>query len=169
MRKIAIFSLLLLLVIILVSSGCSAPSGQNPPAQTSPPMTPTITPIATPVPTTIPTTIATPVPPPATPAERKITDGYWCRKTTINIGNAPTEITECYQFLPDGTFRWGYTPGQPMGKSLSCQAPNVQCEYTLNADGRYEVKGGYLYKLSGDQLVDPHDPPYFTYTATGIP
>ena len=169
MRKMVIFSLLLLSAIILVSCGCSAPSGQNPPAQTSPPMTTMITTIATPVPTTIPTTISTPVPPPATPAERKITDGYWCRKTTINIGNAPTEITECYQFLPDGTFRWGYSPGWPMGKSRSCQAPNVQCEYTLKADGRYEVQGGYLYKLTGDQLVDPHDPPYFTYTATGIP
>ena len=169
MRKRSIVTLLLLLAILLMSSGCSAPSGQNGPAQTSPLMTTTITTLPTPVPTTIPTTIPTPLPTPAAPAERKITDGYWCRDTTINIGNANTEITECYQFLPDGTFRWGYSPGRPMGKSQSCEAPNIRCEYSLNADGRYEVQGGFLYTLSGDQLIDPHDPPYFTYSVQGIP
>ena len=169
MRKRTVLSLLLLLALLLAGSGCSAPSGQNQPAQPSPPVTTVITTPPTPVPTPVPTTISTPVPPPATPEERKITDGYWCRRTTINIGNANTDITECYQFLEDGTFRWGYSPGRPMGKSQSCEAPNIRCEYRLTTDRQYELQGGYFLTLSGDQLVDPHDPPYFTYTTKGIP
>jgi hypothetical protein len=166
MRKILFLSLLLIAALFLMCAGCT--QGQ-PSASQAPPASPTV--VKTTI-TTVPTTLPTPLPAvstPATPAPRQITDGYWCRKTTINIGNAPTEILECYQFLPDGTFRWGYSPGWPMGKSPSCLAPNVKCEYTLNPDGRYEVEGGYFYTLTGDLLIDPHDPPYFTYSIKGIP
>jgi len=111
-----------------------------------------------------------PAPTPAAAASRKITDGFWCRDTTMNIGKAPTKVKECYQFFPDGTYKWGYTPGWPMGKSLSCSgSKEAQCEYSINANGKIEVQGGYSYTLSGYQLIDPHDPPYFTWTATGIP
>lgn len=101
--------------------------------------------------------------------QHKITDGYWCRDTTKNIGKDPTNVKECYQFFSDGTFKWGYAPGYPMGKSQSCWAPNVKCEYSLNPKGQYEVSGGYFYTLSGDSLVDPFDPPYFRWSSTGIP
>jgi hypothetical protein len=141
--------------------------------------------VTTPAPVNTPpvavATATTPVtahPPPSTapaPASvpapaRKITDGFWCRDTTINIGKAPTSVKECYQFFVDGTYKWGYTPGWPMGKSLSCSgSPDVQCEYSLRPDGKIEVQGGYSYTVSGDALIDPHDPPYFIWTATGIP
>jgi hypothetical protein len=121
----------------------------------------TITRVVTPIPTPAPTPIPT--------IQRKITDGFWCRDTTINIGKAPTNVRECYQFLSDGTFKWGYSPGYPMGKSPSCWSPNVKCEYSLNANGKYEVQGGYFYTLSGDTLIDPHNPPYFKWSSTGIP
>jgi hypothetical protein len=165
MRKIMFISLLILVGIFLICAGCSAPPAQKQPTPSPTTLVTTMTTIPTPV----PTTISTPIPTPTPPKQRQITDGYWCRKTTINIGNAPTEIRECYQFSPDGTFKWGYSPGYPMGKSRSCSAPNVKCEYSLNPNGKYEVQGGYFYTLSGDQLVDPHDPPYFTYSANGIP
>jgi hypothetical protein len=87
----------------------------------------------------------------------------------MNIGKAPTNVRECYQFFSDGTFNWGYSPGRIMGKSPSCWSPNVKCEYSLNAKGQYEVQGGYIYTLSGDILIDPHDPPYFARSSTGIP
>ena len=99
----------------------------------------------------------------------KITDGFWCRETTKNIGKAPTEVRECYQFLSDGTFRWGYSPGYLMGKSPSCWAPNVECEYSILSNGRYEVQGGYIYTLSENILIDPMDPPYFLWSPSGIP
>ena len=47
--------------------------------------------------------------------------------------------------------------------------PGIKCTYVLNGKGLYEVEGGYLYILSGDSLIDLHDPPYFTRSATGIP
>jgi hypothetical protein len=110
--------------------------------------------------------VATPVP----VVSRTITDGFWCRDTTINIGKAPTEVRECYQFFMDGTYKWGYTPGWPMGKSLSCSgSPDAKCGYSLNPNGKIEVQGGYSYTVSGDALIDPHDPPYFIRSATGIP
>jgi len=101
---------------------------------------------------------------------RNVTDGFWCRETTMNIGKAPTDVKECYQFFPDGTYKWGYAPGWPMGKSLSCSgSADAKCVYSLNPNGKIEVQGGYSYTLSGDALIDPHDPPYFIRTATGIP
>jgi hypothetical protein len=88
----------------------------------------------------------------------------------MNIGKAPTAVTECYQFFPDMTYKWGYSPGRPMGKSLSCSGdPSAKCVYAFNAKGQYEVEGGYAYTLSGDTLIDPHNPPYFTRSSTGIP
>jgi hypothetical protein len=98
-----------------------------------------------------------------------ITEGYWCRKTTMNIGKAPTDVMECYQFFTDGTFQWGYSPGRPMGKSLSCWAPDVKCDYSFKANGHYEVEGGYSFTLSGQALYDPLDPPSYAWSPTGIP
>jgi hypothetical protein len=121
----------------------------------------TITRVITPIPTPIPTPFTTYAP--------KITDGFWCRFTTKNIGKDPTDVTECYQFFTDGTFKWGYSPGYPMGKSPSCWSPDVKCVYSYNSNGKYEVQGGYSYTLSGINLIDPHDPPYFVWRATGIP
>lgn len=120
-----------------------------------------ITPIRTP--------IQTPIPTPIPVIQHKISDGYWCRDTTMNLGKAPTDVKECYQFFADGTFKWGYFPGYPMGKSPSCWSPNVRCEYKLNSRGQYEVQGGYTYTLSDNMLVDPHDPPYFKWSSTGVP
>jgi TM2 domain-containing membrane protein YozV len=122
-----------------------------------------------PIQTTIPI-IRTPVPTPIPQIQHRISDGFWCRATTINIGKAPTDVKECYQFLSDGTFKWGYSPGWPMGKSPSCSgAMNAKCIYSLNPAGKYEVQGGYIFSLSGDLLIDAHNPPYYRWSATGIP
>ena len=122
-----------------------------------------------PIKTTVPV-IRTPAPTPIPTIQHKITDGFWCRKTTINIGKAPTDINECYQFSSDGTFRWGYSPGWPMGKSPSCSGEaGAKCTYSLNSAGKYEVQGGYIFTLSGDSLIDVHNPPYYRWSATGIP
>jgi hypothetical protein len=157
---------ILLLVTALVTTGCvnnNQDTGITP-AQTTP------SDLSTPAITTAVTTIQTPAPTPVPLAERKITDGFWCRETTMNIGKAPTDVKECYQFFSDGTYKWGYSPGWTMGKSLSCSgAQDAKCEYSFNAKGHYEVQGGYSYMLSGDTLIDPHDPPYFQWTPAGIP
>jgi TM2 domain-containing membrane protein YozV len=113
--------------------------------------------------------IRTPYPTPVPTIQRRITDGYWCRATTVNIGKDPTDVKECYQFLSDGTFKWGYSPGWPMGKSASCFGENMKCAYSLNPAGKYEVQGGYIFTLSGDSLIDAHNPPYYRWTTTGIP
>lgn len=142
--------------------GCTTQT--TPPVSTPVVVTPAVVPTAT-VPLT---TIQTPVP--TTTAKRdKITDGFWCRDTTMNLGKAPTDVRECYKFSTDGTFTWGYAPGRLMGKSPSCWAPDVNCTYSLTADGKYQVSGGYFYTLSGDILVDSHDQPAFTRSLTGIP
>jgi hypothetical protein len=160
-----------LLVAVLITAGCGNKTqdtaAQSPEKATTVPVS-TLPP--TPPPTTIITTPPATTPAPALPLQRKITDGYWCRDTTINIGKAPTNVKECYQFFEDGTFKWGYSPGMTMGRSPSCSAEmNAKCTYVLGPNGKYEVQGGYQYTLSGDALIDPHDPPYFIYTATGIP
>jgi hypothetical protein len=158
-----------LLAALLVTAGCSGVN--QAPSVTPTPQIIYVTVLVTPTPPiTEETTAATAPPALDTPSERKITDGYWCRDTTMNIGTAPTEIKECYQFFPDMTYKWGYSPGWRMGKSLSCSGdPGVKCTYVLNGKGLYEVEGGYSYILSGDSLIDPHDPPYFTWSAAGIP
>lgn len=57
-----------------------------------------------------------------------------------------------------------------MGKSPSCSgAANAKCVYSFNSKGQFEVEGGYSYILSGDTLIDPHNPPYFKWSSTGIP
>ena len=165
------FLLVVLLVAVLITAGC-ANKNQN--TSGVPPQTTTIVPVSTllstPPPATVITTTPTPNSTPALPLQRKITDGFWCRDTTMNIGKAPTEVKECYQFFDDGTFKWGYSPGELMGRSPSCSAEmDAKCTYVLGSNGKYEVQGGYFYTLSGDALIDPHDPPYFIYTATGIP
>lgn len=160
---------IVVLVAILATAGCTG--GNQAPAVTPTPQIIYVTVLVTPsAPVTTITTATTAPPVPETPAERKITDGYWCRDTTMNIGTAPTDITECYRFFPDGTYKWGYSPGWPMGKSRSCSGdPAIKCTYTLNGKGQYEVEGGYSYTLSGDSLIDAHDPPYFLWSAMGIP
>jgi len=102
--------------------------------------------------------------------EHMITDGYWCRERWLNIGKAPTYVKECYRFFDDGTYLYGYNPGKLMGKSSSCSGdPAAKCAYSLTDTGLYELEGGYYYTKSGDLLIDPHDPPYFMWTDTGIP
>ena len=160
---------IVLLVAVLVTAGCTG--GNKTPAVTPTPQIVYVTVLVTP---TAPVTTVTPVSMvtlvPATPAEREITDGYWCRDTTMNIGTAPTKVTECYQFFPDMTYKWGFSPGWPMGKSRSCSGdPSIKCTYTFNAKDQYEVQGGYSYTLTGDSLIDAHDPPYFFWSAKGIP
>ena len=161
--------LIVLMVAVLVTAGCTG--GNQTPAVTPTPQTVPVTVLVTPTPpvtTVTPAMMVTLVP--DTPAERKITDGYWCRDTTMNIGTASTEVTECYRFFPDGTYNWGYSPGWLMGKSRSCSGdPRVKCTYVFNAKGQYEVEGGYSFTLMGDSLVDAHDPPYFLWSAAGIP
>lgn len=161
--------LIFFLIAVLATAGCSNKdqnTGVTPGSTTIVPV-PTIT---TAPPTTVVTTTATPVPTPTPVVPRKITDGYWCRETTMNIGKDPTDIRECYQFFEDGSFKWGYTPGWPMGKSRSCSgSPADKCTYSLSSNGKYEIQGGYFYTLSGDYLIDAHDPPYFIWTETGIP
>jgi len=166
MKTYPVFVIMLLCGAVVFTTGCTGQT--TPPGSTSVPGTTTSV--------LVTTTLLTPDTAPATTAQTptpkmqdKITDGFWCRDTTMNIGKAPTNVKECYQFFDDGTFRWGYSPGWLMGKSPSCPAPDAKCGYTLNPDGRYEVQGGYFYTLSGDTLIDPHDPPYFTRSSTGIP
>lgn len=174
--------ILVILVIAAVIVFTTIPSGNSPVQTKTVPVQPTGTPpvsnddtrgvvsTATSQTTTNLPESARPAATPVPLVSRKITDGFWCRDTTINIGKAPTEVRECYQFFMDGTYKWGYTPGWPMGKSLSCSgSPDAQCEYSLNPNGKIEVQGGYSYTVSGDALIDPHDPPYFIWTATGIP
>jgi hypothetical protein len=165
MRTIITISLIFFLVLSLTSAGCGTAT-KSPPAQTTATILPTS-------PREPPTSIPTPTPAPTpipTVQKPTITDGFWCRETTMNIGKAPTAVTECYQFFPDMTYKWGYSPGRPMGKSLSCSGdPSAKCVYAFNAKGQYEVEGGYAYTLSGDTLIDPHAPPYFTRSSTGIP
>jgi hypothetical protein len=156
---------LLVLMTVLVTAGCIEET-----YDTVTPVPKTTLPLATPVKTLPVITIQTPVTATLPVAERSITEGFWCRDTTMNIGKAPTVVRECYQFFADGTYKWGYSPGQALGKSSSCSGdPRVQCAYSLNANGRYEVEGGYFYTRAGNALIDPHDPPYFIWTATGIP
>lgn len=156
--------LIFFLAAVLVTAGCSDKSQD---AVVTAALT---TPAPAPVATTAVTTMRTPEPAPVTSAVRTITDGFWCRETTINIDKASTDIRECYQFFPDGTYKWGYAPGRAMGKSPSCPGdPALQCTYFVNAKGQYQVMGGYYYTLSGNELIDPHDPPYFLWSSTGIP
>ncbi|MEI7856326.1 MAG: hypothetical protein WCH85_02365 [Methanomicrobiales archaeon] len=160
---------ILILVTVLATAGCTVE--EQTPAVTPAPQIVYVTVLVTPTtPSTTETTALTVPPTPGIPTERKITDGYWCRETTMNIGTAPTDITECYRFFPDKTYKWGYSPGWPMGKSRSCSGdPSMKCTYVLNGKGQYEVEGGYSYTLSGDSLIDAHDPPYFLWSARGIP
>lgn len=164
------YVIVLLCVAVVLTTGCT--SQTTPTGSTSVSKTSTPVPVTTALLTTAtvqPTTMQTHAPTPPPIIQDKITDGFWCRDTTMNIGKAPTNVRECYQFLTDGTFRWGYSPGYPMGRSPSCWSPDVQCTYFLNSKGQYEVSGGYSYTLTGDTLIDPHDPPYFTRSLTGIP
>jgi|WetSurMetagenome_2_1015567.scaffolds.fasta_scaffold14423_6 hypothetical protein len=163
--------LLFLLVAVLITAGCG---NKNQDTSVVPPQATTIvtvSAITTTLPlTTVITTVQTSAPTPVPVLQRKITDGFWCRDTTMNIGKAPTDVRECYQFFSDGTYKWGYSPGWPMGKSPSCSgSADVKCVYTLNANSKYEVEGGYSYILSGDNLIDPHNPPYFIWSSAGIP
>jgi hypothetical protein len=161
--------LLFFLIVVLITAGCG---NKNQDTVVVPSHTTTIVPALTNTPTPPVTTVtmSTPAPTPVPVLQRKITEGFWCRDTTINIGKKPTAVTECYQFFTDGTYKWGYSPGHAMGKSSSCSgSADVKCAYTLNPDGKYEVEGGYSYTLSGDNLIDPHDPPYFIWSSTGIP
>jgi hypothetical protein len=159
---------IVLLMAVLITAGCAG--GNQNSAATPTPQIVYVTVLVTPSPTIITPTTPTPAPTPVPVMQRKITDGFWCRDTTINIGKAPTDVTECYQFFSDGTYRWGYFPGRPMGKSQSCSGdPNAKCEYSFNSKGQYEVQGGYAFILSGDTLTNPHDPPYFRWSSTGIP
>jgi hypothetical protein len=157
---------IVLLVVVLITAGCTGGDQKSAGTPTSAASTP---PPTTTMITTVMTTVSTPVPTPVPVTARKITDGYWCRDTSLNIGKDPTNVRECYRFFSDGTFKWGYSPGYPLGKSRSCSAPNVKCEYSLNSKGKYDVQGGYSFTLSGDSLIDPHDPPYFSWSSTGIP
>jgi hypothetical protein len=168
MKNRQIMGVLTFLILgTLLMSGCTGPkSTGTAPVTTPAPQIVYVTVTATPPETTA---SATPVKTTITTIQDKITDGFWCRDTTMNIGKAPTNVRECYQFFTDGTFKWGYSPGRLMGKSPSCSSPNVKCEYSFNAKGQYEVQGGYFYTKSGDTLIDPHDPPYFQRSWTGIP
>jgi hypothetical protein len=155
-----------LIIALLVTAGCTG--GNQKPAATPSPVPTTVR--ATSVVTTTIPTIITPPPTTVPPRERQVTDGFWCRYTTVNIGKAPTDVTECLRFFPDMTYQWGYSPGSPMGKSPSCSgSPGAKCVYSVNAKGQFQLEGGYSYTLSGDALIDPHDPPYFLYSPTGIP
>jgi hypothetical protein len=170
MKNLQIIGVLTFLIIgTILMSGCTNPGSTS------------MTPVATPTPQIVyvtvlvtqtppPTVAITPAPTPIPAIQHNFTNGFWCRDKTINIGKAPTEVTECYQFFSDGTYKWGYSPGRPMGKSQSCSGdPNIKCEYSINSRGQYEVEGGYAFILSGDTLIDPHDPPYFKWSSTGIP
>ena len=129
-----------------------------------------VTVLVTPTPTPTPTDVITPAPTLISALKHNFTDGFWCRDKTLNVGKAPKDVRECYKFFSDGTFKWGYSPGKLMGKSPSCSGdPNANCSYSINPTGQIEVEGGYAFILSGDTLVDPHDPPHFTWSSTGIP
>jgi hypothetical protein len=169
MKTDSVLVIILICVTFVFTSGCTgqtAPAGSIPTSDISTRVTVTTTvlPITAP-----PTTIQTPAPTPLPEKHDKITDGFWCRDKTMNIGKASKNVRECYKFSPDGTFTWGYSPGRLMGKSPSCWAPDVNCTYSLTANGQYEISGGYFFTLSGDILVDPHDQPYFSRSSTGIP
>ena len=98
-------------------TGPVQPAGTTPiPNEKTPGVVSTVTSQAT---TNLPVS-ATPAPIPVPVVSRNISDGFWCRDTTMNISKAPTDVKECYQFFPDGTYKWGYSHGWPMGKSLSC-------------------------------------------------
>jgi hypothetical protein len=156
----------LLLVTALVTTGCIENTRND---GTSPVGTTTV-PFSTPAIITTSTTFQLPELTPIPYAERTITDGFWCRDTTMNIRKAPTNVRECYRFFPDGTYTWGYNPGWPMGKSPSCPGdPDIKCQYMFNARGQYEIEGGYSYTFTGTALIDPHDPPYLLWSPTGIP
>lgn len=114
------------------------------------------------------TTIRTPTTTPIPPIQHKITDGFWCRDTTPVIDKVITKVRECYQFFPDGTYKWG--SGGVMGKSLSCSGdPNAKCEYSLNSKGQYEVEGGKAFILSEDRIYNIYDSTAFEWTPTGVP
>jgi TM2 domain-containing membrane protein YozV len=153
---------------MILASFASIMQANSPPAHTNFPSTgyqAYSAPVKTPVPT-----IRTPYPTPIPTIRHAITEGFWCRKTSINIGKALTDVEECYQFFPDGTFKYGYSPGWPMGKSPSCSGEwGAKCTYSINPSGKYEVQGGYIFTLSGDQLIDPHNAPYYRWSPNGIP
>jgi hypothetical protein len=160
---------IVVLAAVLITAGCIG--GDTTPAVTPTPKIVYVTVLVTPSPTTILTTktpVPTPTPKPIT--ELEITDGFWCRDKTLNIGKDPTDVRECYRFFPDGTYTCGYLPGKPMGKSASCSGdPKEKCHYYLNPTGRYQVEGGYAFILYANTIVDPHDPPHFIWSEKGIP
>ena len=160
--------LTILIIGTLLISGCTNTGSTS----AKPVATPTAQIVYVTVPVTsipTPTVAITRAPTPVTTIqEHNFTNGFWCRYKTLNIGKAPTDVRECYQFFSDGTFEYGYSPGKPMGKSQSCSGdPNAKCTYSINPAGQYELEGGYTFILSGDTLTDPHDPPYFTWSSTG--
>ena len=188
MRTIVTIALIFLLVLSVTGAGCmfelntgNSASATKTPAKIQKTQAPApAKTVVTTKPATTQKTLApektaalkgTTIPVPAATWEAmNITDGFWCRDTTMNIGKASTDVRECYQFFEDGTYRWGYQPGWPMGKSTSCPGdPNEPCRYFLNGRGQYEVEGGYAYTISGISLIDPHNPPYYTWSETGIP
>jgi hypothetical protein len=155
-----------LIIGTLLISGCTN-TGSPKAAATPTPQITYVTVRVTPTPT--PTVTITPAPTPVPTILHNFTNGFWCRYKTLNIGKAPTDVRECYKFFSDGTFEYGYSPGKPMGKSQSCSGdPNAKCTYSINPAGQYELEGGYTFILSGDTLTDPHDPPYFRWSSTGI-
>lgn len=169
--KIAFLSCLLAIAVLTVMAGCITinPNGAGSAATTR--ATVQKTPAKTPVPvTTTAATVLATVPTAVPVTEHAITDGFWCRERYLNIGKAPTSVRECYRFFDDGTYLYGYDPGKPMGKSASCSGdPKAKCGYFITDTGLYELAGGYFFTKSGDLLIDPHDPPYFERTETGIP
>ena len=160
-----------LIIGTLLISGCTNTGSKSAtPVATPTPQIIYVTVLVTSTPTSTPTVAITPAPTPVPTILHNFTNGFWCRYKTINIGKAPTDVTECYKFFSDGTYQWGYSPGRLMGKSLSCSGdPNAKCNYSINPKGQYELEGGYTFILSGDTLTDPHDPPYFRWSSTGIP
>jgi hypothetical protein len=166
-RKWHLFTILIVLVIgMCLVSGCiSRPKASGVAG------TPVIPAGPGPVTTVITITPRMGTPAPAAPVIRHtVTGGFWCRDNLMTVGTALTSVRECYQFFPDGTYKWGYSPGWPMGKSPGCPGdPAAECEYSVNAKGQYEVQGGYAFTLYGDTLTNPRDNPPFVWSSAGIP
>jgi hypothetical protein len=113
------------------------------------------------------TTIPTPTP----SIQHQITDGYWCRDTTMNNNGVNTNVKDCFQFFPDGTLARGFYPVESMTKYCT-NINNVisNClKWSINSQGQYIVPGNYVFTLNDNTLTSAGDYPPFTWSSQGIP
>jgi hypothetical protein len=75
--------------------------------------------------------------------QHKITDGYWCKVQRMNVSGVGTNVNRCLQFLPDGSYKIGYSIDDgTMGYAIEkCDNPPYECKHAqwiVNSNGDVE-------------------------------